>query len=134
MKKIRIEFYPEFKMSPLSFWVHKNLDGEAWIYATKFEPELPPPVPGKGYPMLIVSVLGMEIFFSSVEEIEHFLDVFQQKNMPTSLKLSKLRSENSGPNQHWLSRFPSHLKSWSKRQKIIPVVQQGLQKFKDLYN
>ena len=133
MAKIMIEYSPHYIMTPLSFWVHHHVDAEAWIYATEFEPKLPDPVPGKGFPMLTVRILEMDIFFASIEEIDHFLDIMGQKNMPTSMQLSEKRSPTAGPNQHWLSRFPPNLKSWSKRQRIVTAVKKGRKKFLALY-
>ena len=130
MKKWRIEYRPEFPATPLSFWVHKHVDHEVWIYAKKFEPELPKAIPGKGYPLLIVNVLGIELEFASVAEIEHFLTVISRKNMPTAQRLSRQRADNYGPNRHWLSRLPSGLKPWSKRERIIPIIENALNEFK----
>jgi hypothetical protein len=46
--------------------------------------------------------------------------------MPTSTQLARERNVNYGPNGHWLSRLPAKLKPWSKREKIIPLVKEGL--------
>lgn len=132
MKKWRIEYSPEYEPSPLSFWVHKHLDSEVWSYAKKFEPELPSSIPGKGYPRLVVDALGIELRFSSVEEVKHFLEVVRQKNMPTSAQLSQKREASYGPNGHWLSRLPAKLKPWSKREKYIKAVEGGLSELKSL--
>lgn len=133
MKKWRIEYRSSYTETPLSFWVHKQQDHETWRLATKFDPELPRALPCKGYPLLVVSVFGYELQFASVAEIEHFIDVISQKNLPTTLQLSKKRGENFGPNSHWLSRLPGNLKSWAKRSRIIPVVEAALSDFKDVY-
>ncbi|MEM9219905.1 MAG: hypothetical protein AAGD25_36955 [Cyanobacteria bacterium P01_F01_bin.150] len=132
MKKWRIEYHPEFMATPLSFWVHRNIDSSVWYYATEFEPPLPKAIPRKGYPRLIVNVLGIELEFASVAEVEHFVAVISQKNMPTTQQLSRQRTENYGPNRHWLSRLPSRIKPWSKRQQIIPVLESALDEFKEV--
>ena len=133
MKKWRIEYSDAFKPSPLSFWVHRNLDGESWLRATRYEPGLPKPVPARGFPILIVDVAGVELRFSSVEEVEHFLAVVGQKNMPTPSRLSRQRHTSHGPNAHWLSRLPAELKPWRKREKLVPIVQSALKELKALY-
>lgn len=130
MKKWRIEYRPTYSETPLSFWVHRNVDHEVWRYAKKFEPELPKAIPGKGYPLLIVNALGIELEFASVAEVGHFLDVFGQKNLPTTKQLSKQRINNYGPNSHWLSRLPAGIKSWSKRERMIPIVESALNEFR----
>jgi hypothetical protein len=132
MKKWRIEFNDKYTSSPLSYWVHEHIDCGVWLQATVFEPPLPRPIPGKGYPLLIVNALGCELRFASVAEVEHFLAIIRQKNLPTSRQLSSHRSGNHGPNSHWLSRLPSSLKPWSKRQRIIPVVEDALEVFKTI--
>jgi len=133
MKKWRIEFTEEYKPSPLSFWVHKHLDNEVWPHAKQYEPALPTGIPTKGFPRLIVDALGVELDFASVEEVEHFLDIVSQKNMPASTQLSQKREVTYGPNGHWLSSLPAKLKPWSKREKYIKTVEGGLGDFKLLY-
>ena len=130
MKKWRIEYRSKYTQTPLSFWVHRNVDHEVWCYASKFEPELPKAIPCKGYPFLIVNALGIELEFASVAEVEHFLEVFSQKNLPTTRRLSRQRTDSYGPNRHWLSRLPSSIKPWSKRERIIAVVKSALTEFK----
>ena len=130
MKKWRIEYRSKFTETPLSFWVHKHIDHEVWCHATKFEPDLPKAIPGKGYPVLIVNALGIELEFASVAEVEHFLSVIGQKNMPTTQQLSLQRTKSYGPNSHWLSRLPSCIKPWTKRARIIPIVEGALNEFK----
>ena len=133
MKKWRIEYFEEYRPSPLSFWVHRHLDNELWSLASKFDPGLPKAIPLKGFAVLFVDAFGTELRFSSIEEVEYFLEVISQKNMPTALQLTKQRNARYGPNGHWLSRRPSKLKSWSKRQKMIPVIESALEQFKAIY-
>lgn len=133
MKKWRIEFSHHYKPSPLSFWVHRHLDSDVWQQASQFEPGLPQAVPLKGYPVLWVDALGIELRFSSIAEVEHFLEVIRLKNMPTPLQLSQRRDAPYGPNGHWLSRLPAKLKPYRKREKIIPIVEEGLKQLKALY-
>ena len=132
MKKWRIEYNSNYTETSLSFWVHKHLDHEVWSYAKKFEPVMPKAIPCKGFPMLILNVLGVELEFASVAEVEHFLSVISQKNMPTTQRLSRQRTNNYGPNRHWLSRLPSDIKPWSKRERIIPIVENALNEFKEV--
>ena len=130
MSKWRIEYRDEFKGTPVSFWVHKNLDDMVWTQANRFDPPLPAPVADKGYRYLVVDALGTELEFASVEEAEHVLSVLSQKNMPSTTQLSRERTASYGPNRHWLSRFPCKLKPWSKRQKLIPLIEGGIHELK----
>ncbi len=133
MKKWRIDYTPEFKPGPLSFWVHKSSGGDSWLAVKEYAPSLPTVVPGKGFPRLSVNVMGIELEFASVPEVEHFLDVIRQKNMPTTLQLTQKRGVACGPNSHWLSRLPSKIKPWVKRAKIIPIIEEGLSEYKILF-
>lgn len=133
MKNWRIEYSKEYRPSPLSFWVHRHLDNEVWSQATEFDPSLPKPILLKGYPVLVVDALGVELRFSSIEEVEHFLEVVSARNMPTPIQLSKQRNVNYGPNGHWLSRLPAKMKPWRKREKFIPIVKEGLRQLQAIY-
>ena len=133
MRKWRIEYRPKYQRTPISFWVHRHLDGDVWSRCEKFDPPLPEAIPCKGYPCLVVNALGTELEFASIQEAEHFLEVISRKNLPTTLQLSRQRTETLGPNRHWLSRLPAGLKPWSKRQKIIPIMEAGVRALKDVY-
>ncbi len=134
MKNWHIEYTETYTATPMSFWVHKHLDHEIWSYAKEFDPSLPNAIPCKGYPVLVVNALGVELKFASIVEAEHFLDVISQKNMPSTQQLSHERNEKFGPNRHWLSRLPSRIKPWSKREKIIPLIKYGIAGFKAVYS
>ena len=133
MKRWRIEYLPEFPYTPISYWVHKQLGDDAWTRSKEFDPPLPPAIPGKGFPYLIVDAFGVDLVFASPLEVEHVLEVFSQKNMPSSLQLSRKRGSGYGPNNHWLSRLPATLKPWSKRQKLIPLLERALDDLRAVY-
>jgi hypothetical protein len=138
MAKYRIEYNKIYTPSPLSFWVHidvKNSNENVWIWeqASTYKPPLPKTVKLNCFPMLIVEALGYELKFSSIEEVEHFLEVVTQKNMPTSSKLARKRKLSTGLNSHWLSRLPAKLKSWRNREKYIPIIRDGLKLFESIY-
>ncbi len=133
MKKLRIKYTEEYTPSPLSYWVHEHLDSDSWHEASEYEPALPKAIPCKGFPVLLIEGLGVELQFSSIEEVHHFLEIISQKNMPTSLQLSQKRNTTYGPNGHWLSRLPAKLKSWNKREKLIPLIKEGLIELEAVY-
>lgn len=115
------------RKTPISYWVHKGIgeDVKGYSQCDEFDPPFPKKHVLEGYPFLTVTVLGFEIEFASSLEIAHFLSVMEQRNLPTTNYLSSLRGNGYGPNNHWLSRFPSKLKSWAKREKIIAAVQKA---------
>lgn len=126
MTRWRIEFEPEFRESPLSYWVHVNVDHEIWVRASQFEPALPEPIAGKGYARLVVDAFGVQLEFASLQEARHFREVLSQKNLPSSLRLVRKRSASAGPNRHWLSRLPARLKPWRTREKLLPSIDAGI--------
>lgn len=132
MKKWHIDYWASYTQTPLSFWVHWPVDQELWFQAKVFDPPLPKAVIGKGYPLLIVEVFGVELVFASPAEVTHFLAVVSQKNLPTSYQLSRQRSETYGPNRHWLSRLAAKLKPWTKRERWIPIVREALNEFEKI--
>jgi hypothetical protein len=133
MGKIRVEFNKEYSETPISYWVHRELDGEYWRDASKYLPPLPSAIPSKGFPFLIIETQGIELQFASVPEIEHFLEVISQKNMPTTNQLARERGLTYGANRHWLSRLPAKLKPWNKREKLIPFIQKGIFELSAVY-
>ncbi len=133
MARWRIEFDENYRSSPVSFWVHRHQDNDIWAEATRFEPPLPQAIVSKGYPRLIIDAFGTKLEFSSIEEVEHCRQVLSQKNLPTSRKLASLRQSSLGPNSHWLSRLPADLKPWRKREKLLPLLDAGLDALKVFY-
>ena len=124
MSNWNISYFKERKFSPLSYWVHigSNKVQCAYSECNEFHPEFPKKVISKGYPYLFVKVVGFDFEFASILELNHCLDILKQRNLPTTISLSEQRGTGYGPNNHWLSRLPSKLKSWTKREKIISAL------------
>ena len=127
MSSWKLEFFEERRESPITFWVHKGVDEEKNSYheCVEFNPPMPLKDPVKGYPFLTVTALGFDMTFSSLHEVEHFIAVMEQKNLPTTLSLSVQRGADNGPNSHWLSRFPAKYKGWTKRVKLVSAVKKA---------
>ncbi len=134
MKKYRIEYREKYHYSPVSYWVHKNMEDCHWMRSKTFEPPLPKSIPCKGYPYLVIDALGTELTFSSIDEAKHTYDVLSQRNMPSTQELCIKSGNDAGPNSHWLSRFPSHLKPWRKRERYLGVLKSGINEFKSVYS
>ena len=130
MSKWHIVYNKELTTTPISFWVHANVDSDTWHDASSYDPPFPKRIPMKGFPLLVVENKGYLLEFASVFEAEHFLEVIGQKNMPSTNELSRIRSDDYGPIRHWLSRLPSKLKPWTKRKKLISVVEAALQEYR----
>jgi len=121
MSHFEIIYTDARQFSPVSYWVHCDAENSGLAYQqnTVFRPPFPNKDPVKGYPSLVVKVHGFEFRFASKLEIEHCIDVLKQKNLKTTHQLSAMRASDIGPNTHWLSRLPSRLKSWKKREKLV---------------
>lgn len=127
MSKWDISYNDSFYRTIVSYWVHVGVDEDKCSYYSckKFEPPFPAKVFGKGFPYLTIKTEGTSFVFASLAELDHCIDVLSQKNMPTTRMLSEKRDENSGPNKHWLSRFPAKYKSWNKREKLVKAFQKS---------
>lgn len=116
MKRFWIEYSSTWTSGPMSFWVHKHLDGDSWARATQFAPPLPKPLPGRGYSTYFVEFRDVRLRFASTDEIRACVDTLERRVLPTTRALSAVRGTELGPNSHWLSRLPSALKPWRTRQ------------------
>lgn len=100
MKRVTVAYNDRCVSSPVSFWVHRHLDAGAWSDATEFEPPLPAAVPGKGWAQLHVDFDGVELRFSSRDELRHVVEVLSLNPLPTTRRLTAERGTTLGPNGH----------------------------------
>jgi hypothetical protein len=114
--KFHFTFVPDWRTAPGAFWVHRPTNGKP------DDPPAPLAVPHKGFPLLHVEFEKHELLFSSIAQLEHYIEVLSQKALPTSRQLSEASSLKTGPNQHWLSRLPGDLKSPKRRQSLVKVL------------
>jgi hypothetical protein len=133
MKNIKITYNDEYQATPITFWVHQKIERHAEFNIDNFNPPLSKIIGGKGYPLLCLGYLGIELRFSSVEEIEHCIEVLGAKNMQTTISLSLKRNARVGPNGHWLSRLPAKLKSWRRREVLVKKLELAKDQFQAIY-
>jgi len=119
--QIRLEYLDAPGRSPLTPWVHKAVDSPYWT-ATIFDPPLPPPVHGKGYPAWFVDHRDRSLVFVSPQEIEHAIDVLSRKILPSPRELGR---PYMAVNSHWLSRLHASFKPWKVRQELVKRLKQG---------
>lgn len=119
--QIRIDYRPSRVVTPITPWVHKGVDA-AYYKASVFDPPMPGPVPGKGYPVWIIEHRGRELYFASPEEIAHVIDILSRKILPTSRELGQ---PHLAVNSHWLSRLHASFKPWKVRQALVKRLQQA---------
>lgn len=106
---------PDWRTAPLAFWVHVPVAGSN----TECLPSAPVEVLHKGFMVLHVSAADVDLQFSCLAQLDHFIEVMAAKPLPTSRQLSKKRELPVGPNSHWLSRLPGKLKAPKERAKLI---------------
>lgn len=113
--RIHFTLEPNWRTAPLAFWVHVPVAGTA----TAYMPAAPIAAPHKGFVFLHVDAMGVDLQFSSLAQLDHFIDVMATRPLPTSLQLSRKRGAPVGPNGHWLSRLPAKLKTTKARAKLV---------------
>jgi hypothetical protein len=100
-------------------WVHIEREGEAWREAIEFSPPHPLRHGAKGFPVLCVESSGFVFRFSSNEQLAQCIRTLSRKPSPTTRQLCAARPGDAGPNGHWLSRLPAHIKSPKARGKVV---------------
>lgn len=119
---MRLEHSHRRWISPVTPFVHQGVDGPVWS-ATRFNPPMPPLIPGKGYPRWVLEHRGRELVFASPQEIAHVADVLSQRVLPQSRALGQpLKAVNS----HWLSRLHASFKSWRVREQVVKRLRETL--------
>jgi hypothetical protein len=114
-----IEHVPNWREEPMAYWVHVEQEGAPWCSSSSYIPPAPRPAGRAGYPVLCVESQGFGFRFSSREQLAECVQVLGRKPLPTSRRLSVLRGGAHGPNSHWLSRLPGHIKSPKIRQRAV---------------
>lgn len=130
MKHWWIEYYQEWTESQMTYWVHLPVDGlfwnrpddscSFWDQSRQFEPPLPQPIFGKGYPIYFVTVGYFTFQFSSLHELDKCVETLAQKVLPPTIRTD--HGIQCYANKHWLSRLPGNVKSWRYRQQAIKVL------------
>jgi hypothetical protein len=108
-------FENDWREAPLAFWVHIPVPGTE----TLCNPPAQVKIPHKGYQVLHVELDAHDLRFSSLVQLDHFIEVLARKPLPTSRQLASRRCLPVGPNGHWLSRLPAALKSPRNREKLV---------------
>lgn len=119
MKNSSVKYVPDWKFSPMAYWVHIETGSKSWRLSDEFEPPAPKQFGGLGYPQLTIEFNGYSFIFTSEQQLEVFIAVMARKLLPSSLELSNKRIGTQGPNGHWLSRLPGKTKPWRYREKLV---------------
>jgi hypothetical protein len=134
MKRHEIQFHPARVYGPMSYWVHRAPAGKVWAYSKVFDPPMEPGVPGKGFPLILVTYGDFTFVFASRAELATAIDVLGRKVLPTTLQLTEARYDQAvegriGPNQHWLSRLPGEVLPWRYREPAVKYLRRALVEF-----
>lgn len=117
--RFRFTLEPDWRTAPLAFWVHVPIAGSDREYV----PPAPVEVLHKGFMVLHVDAADVDLQFSSLAQLDHFIEMMMAKPLPTSRQLSRKRELAVGPNSHWLSRLPAKLKAPKERAKLVSKLQ-----------
>jgi len=123
MAKYWIDYSDSFSPSPLSFWVHKPLDAEVWSDAVEFEPPMSSKVIDKGFPEFKIEHKRHILVFSSLDEIEHCINVLSKKVLPTTNELANSSWMEGYQHLHWLTKWPGDIKSYKDRIAIVKLLE-----------
>ncbi len=116
--KFHFTFEKQWHTAPMAYWVHIPVPGEPGVY----DPPAPVAIPHRGYVVLRIQFDSHELQFSSMAQLDHFMDVLSRKPLPTSRQLSVQRGRPVGPNSHWLSRLPANVKSPRRRALLLKAL------------
>ena len=132
MKHWKLHFSKTKVFTPISIWVHKapKKSSIQWRDFPFHEPPFPKKIPLKGFPYIEVIIFNFSFYFASSYEILHCIEVFNQKNLPSTKELIQTSSTTYSGYNHWLATLPGNLKSWKKRKKITKVLQKVLDEIK----
>lgn len=120
--KYWIEQTKRYKKSPLSIWVHRPVGSNIWLEANEYNPPLPIKGINNLFSIFKIEHKGVEFSFSSLEEIEHCIEVLAKKILPTTNELANNSWLKGYQHLHWLTKWPSDLKSFKDRQKIVNLL------------
>lgn len=114
---------------PASWLNSLKLGARTWQNAAKFFPPRPRAVPNMGFPYLTVVDNKANYVFTSGAEIDHFVEVFSQKILPTSRQLAEKHGVLT-VNRTWLSRVKKA--KFSSRLSLVSYLQNNDQEFRRL--
>ena len=114
-----IEYTSDWRNEPMAYWAHKEQGNCPWREATSYVPPAPLPEGKKGFRVLCVEFGDVVLRFSSAAQLEELVHILSKKPLPTTRRLSALRGHGAGPNSHWLSSLPGHIKSPKTRSQVV---------------
>jgi hypothetical protein len=139
MKKTWIVYHDEYTPSPMSFWIHRmpkkrrrhELEWFQEYERSEYDPPLPGPVAGRGFPVLHTEFDDIVLRFSSLAELDRLIDVLSRRKLPTTYEAQReeLSNGNGVNNTHWLSRLPASVLSLRVREKLVAYLKQAKRDF-----
>ena len=74
----------------------------------------------------------VELVFTSIPELDHAVDVLSRRHLPSVEELVRGREAEWGwgrANQHWLARFPTDLRAWRVRERLVRMLRSAREPF-----
>ena len=121
MARVRVLRSPKRLTGPLTFWVHRPQDNPVWAKATRFEPPLPPE-DAEGFPHYVVEHLGHEVWFASVDEVDHAIATLTREPLPSGAELAAEAGAPERGYMHWVETLPARLKAHDERLRFVQLV------------
>ncbi len=93
----------------MTFSVHKPLGlkrGWGWETAAEYDPPMPGPVAGKGYPVFFVEFDGFTFQFASLHELDVCVEVLGKKALPNN-------------HDKWFAKLPGEVLPWRYREPAV---------------
>ena len=129
MKKHWIQYTPDRRPGPMTYWVHIATNRQGPDGAREYDPPLPAPVPGRGYATYIVEFDSAELRFASLDELRLCIRTLSEKHLPSNLRLTDKHGTGYGPSNHWLNRIPLRSMAWPYRCKVTRYLKTALGAF-----
>ncbi len=127
MKRYYTLYTEAWKPAPMSFWVHRPVDDKSWYESETFEPAIPGPVPGKGWPRYFVEFGGFTFEFASLAEMDVCIATLSHKNLPSTDR--ETRERHTGPGNHWLNTLSPKVKPWRYRGRAVEYLKEARRAF-----
>lgn len=123
MKRVWIEYTPEWQPGSLTPWVHGS------SATPKVRKPTPWPLPGLGYPTFLVEFDDYTFRFSSLDELDECVAVLGQKLLPSTRTETMRRALPRGA--HWLDEMPDWTKPWRYRERAAKFLARARKQFAD---
>ncbi|WP_412565599.1 hypothetical protein [Thalassobius sp. MITS945101] len=141
MKSATLSYHKEFPWTPMSGWVGARKTGYVRQSSASGQFKRPKSIvhpfwsQRRMWCLLSVHFHGVDLRFAFPQELDHFLEILEQKHLPSGFSLLPGQQLVGRPNNHWLSRLPAKAKRWKFRQQLCVFLRDSSQvlQFRSFY-